>query len=117
MKRQAAALGLQVLQGRCFETDRTLPGAPLLELWRSPSAEIALPTELLASLSGRAGGADGPPMRSILARKEVCCLSGRAGGADELPDQATRRLFEQLAKRLFSAEKLLILEDLHWCVM
>ncbi len=91
VKRHAAALGLQVLQGRCFETDRTLPYAPLLELWRSPSAEIALPTELLTS------------------------LRGRAGDADEPPDQATRRLFEQLAKRLFSAEKLLIFEDLHWC--
>ncbi|HAJ36642.1 MAG TPA: hypothetical protein DCL15_13225, partial [Chloroflexi bacterium] len=91
VRRQAEGLGLQVLQGRCFETDRTLPFAPLFDLWRSPSAQTVLPTGLLAS------------------------LAGQIDESNELPDHSRRHIFEQLTQVLSASVQLLIFEDLHWC--
>lgn len=91
VRRQAEGLGLQVLQGRCFETDHTLPFAPLFDLWRSPSAQTVLPTGLLAS------------------------LAGQLDDSNELPDYSRRHIFEQLTQLLSASAQLLIFEDLHWC--
>src|SRR6184192_3386189 len=38
-RRRAVKLGLRVLQGNCFETDRTLPYAPFIDLLRGLVAD------------------------------------------------------------------------------
>src|SRR5262249_28672156 len=49
---RAAEMGYRILKGRCFETDRSLPFAPLLDLLRSLVA--GRPTDEIVALFGEA---------------------------------------------------------------
>lgn len=99
IKKLATTQGMSVVQGNCFEPDRMLPYAPLLDLLRTLPRETSLPAELAALLSGQP---------TTLA---------------EEPEPAKRRLFATLTTFLsehtpqFATHnsQLMILEDLHWC--
>lgn len=98
----AAAQGFTLLQGNCFEPDRMLPYAPLIDLLRTLPHEITLPPDLRALLSGQ--------------------HSGQRAHAAEVPEQAKRRLFQTLTDFFVAPHSqftihrspLIIIEDLHW---
>ncbi|MGH2587979.1 MAG: helix-turn-helix transcriptional regulator, partial [Dehalococcoidia bacterium] len=100
-----------VLEGACFEPDRSLPYAPILDLlWGLIAGQDA--TSVAALL-----GATAPDLVTLLPE-----LAGRLDAVSRHPaldpEQEKRRLFEALTTFLIhhaAGEPLLvILEDLHW---
>lgn len=100
-----------IVQGNCFEPDRTLPYAPLLDLLdgliagRSPTEIAALfgPAADLVKLVPAIARAlpDLPPVQEADAEQEKRRLF-----------QAVTQVFAQMAA---SAPLLAIIEDIHWC--
>ena len=109
---QAAAAGASVYAGNCFETDRSLPYAPILDLIRRMSA-ICPPDEFAAKI--------GPAASEVvkLLPELGPLLPGAAPSPHLEPEQEKRRIFEALCAMLLrcaeSAPLLLIFEDIHWC--
>src|SRR5262249_42432798 len=102
--------GTRVLRGACFEPDRGLPYAPLLDLLR------ILATDHVRDEAGSSLGPAAAEVRGL--------LTEAAGSPDALspelsePEQRKRRMFDALCD-LFAglsrtAPVLLIVEDLHW---
>lgn len=116
VKQVAAGQGCSILQGNCFEPDRALPYAPLLDLLRGFCA-----TEHLGALV-----AAFQPYPFILVKllPELATLVSAPSAAPPLdPEQEQRHLFQSLT-RFFTEHhspltidhsQLIILEDLHWC--
>jgi tetratricopeptide (TPR) repeat protein len=104
---RAHRLGFQILQGHCFEPDRSLPFAPVIDLLQTLSAEMKS-DQFAQSLSASA-----PALLQLLPEK-----------GDVVPPQAfdpeqdRRRLFDSFVAflREMSARTplLVIVEDLHW---
>ena len=105
---QSSAPAPLLCEGRCFEQDRALPYAPLIDLLRTQTSQIA---EDLRGLS---------PLSHLLPEL------GEAPAPSE-PEQDKRRLFEALAQTLGSNPSpkkggelaaivviVVIIEDLHW---
>lgn len=102
-KQLAVARGFATLQTACFEQERALPYAPLLDLVRMAQPATPLSPELAALIAGQRANphADG--------------------------EQAKRRLLEALAgfllpltpsdpaKPALIVPRLLVFDDLHWC--
>ncbi len=107
----AANDGLLVLQGHCFEPDRLLPYAPLLDLLRAMMA--AQSPQALLDHAGPAG----PELARLLPELTVLLPDGAPPAAVD-PAQEKRRLFEALACVFVSlagrAPLLVVIEDLHW---
>ncbi len=102
--------GFVVLQGNCFETDRTLPYAPLLDLMRS---FCALHSSNTLSVLLRPYAAE-----LLLLLPELSSLWPEitpAFGGDA--EQEKRRLFQSLMRFLrdLQAPLVVMIEDLHWC--
>jgi DNA-binding CsgD family transcriptional regulator len=100
-----------VLQGRCFELDRSLPYAPLLDLLRSFLASHS-PNDLAAALD---------PTASALVKllpELADLLPGPAPGSMLEPEQEKLQLFQALTRfftRLSVGQPLLVVvEDVHW---
>ena len=111
MKRRVAQLDFVVLQGNCFEPDRVLPYAPLLDLLRAFYA--ARSTEEIARESGA------PASELVKLLPELATLLPNLGPTTPLePEQEKRRLFQALAQflmRLAARQPLfVVVEDLHW---
>ncbi len=109
-RRCAERLGLTVLLGNCFEADRTLPYAPLLDLLHA------------LAVSGPAGPAPPPgsPDHDLLRRLPDLApvLPDLASLPPPEPGQEKRRLFRALT-RFFSRQArqrplCVAIEDLHW---
>ena len=105
---QDAALALQ---GRCFETDRALPYAPVLDLLRAYFASCA-PGELSAHL-----GTSGPELIKLL--PELATLvPGLTPSIPLDPEREKRRLHMAIAQVLtrlaLSRPVMLTIEDVHW---
>ena len=104
---RAAARGMRILDGRCFEPDRTLPYAPLLDLLRN---HLAVRPADAAVREFAASATDLVPLLPELAQflPEIPLAAE--------PDQ--RRLahaFVQLITRLAAPHPVLVvIEDLHW---
>ncbi len=101
-----------LLQGYCFEPDRLLPYAPLLDLLDSflrsrPSPEVA--TLFDASAADVA--------RLVPAITQI--IPGLVTAPPLEPEQEKRRLFQVLAQFLLKlaeiAPLLVVIEDIHWC--
>jgi predicted ATPase len=91
-RKLAIAQGLHCRQSNCFEPDRVLPYAPLIDLLRTLPPATTLPNELSA------------------------LLSGQHTTRDTDPEQAKRRLFATLIHVFVEPHSpFIILEDLHWC--
>ncbi len=111
VKARAVAEGWLALQGQCFEPDRTIPFAPLLEVLRDHLATLA-PAELRRAL-----GAAAPAITRLLPE-----IAGRLPDLSSLPplepEQQQHLFFAALAQHFqhLAAQRplLLILEDLHW---
>ncbi|MFN8421774.1 MAG: AAA family ATPase [Anaerolineae bacterium] len=108
---QLQKLGALTVQGTCFETDQTLPFAPIIDLLRT----------YLGSLQLEQRSAFVEQANSELSRllPELRSESGDPQPATDDNEQELRRLQEALA-RLFiglaAAQPLVIaVEDVHWC--
>jgi DNA-binding CsgD family transcriptional regulator len=115
LRAAASVRGLTVVQGRCFEEDRTFPYAPVLDLLRHFCAGRA--TAELAHLFAPVA----PELTQWL--PELAALPAAAASGHD-PEQQKRRLLQsltQFVQRLAEAGRgagqplLLIIEDLHWC--
>ncbi|HYN87337.1 MAG TPA: AAA family ATPase [Ardenticatenaceae bacterium] len=110
-RQEAERLDVLALQGNCFESDRSIPYAPLLDLLRNflatrPAEEIA-----------RCVGFIGNELVKVLPEL-VVWLPDVEPSPPVDPEQETRRLFQalvQLFARLAATQPLLVVvEDLHW---
>jgi DNA-binding CsgD family transcriptional regulator len=102
-KARAEQRAVLVLQGQCFETDRSLPYAPFVDLFRS-------------FLTSRAGGGVAD---ADLADLLPDLAEGQARTPLELdPPQQKRRLFRALSKLVNDLTQdrqvLMVVEDVHW---
>src|SRR5215207_1867264 len=113
IKTRVGQRGGHVVQGRCFEQDRTLPYAPLIDLLRS-------------FCIGRSADYLGPAFGSAAAElvkisPDVATALPNLTPTPTLePEQEKRRLFQtctQFVRQLTTAKQplLLVVEDLHWC--
>ena len=106
--RQAAHLGMEVLQGSCLEPDRSVPYAPLIDLLRGYLARQPAQT-LLRDLTAAT-----PELALILPE----LASRQEPGPHSLPETDKHSLFYALERFLFAladqAPLLLVFEDLHW---
>ncbi len=109
---RAEGLGWLILQGNCFEPDRTLPYAPFVDLLRA----------LLEGRSSEAVAEElGPTAPELV--KLLPELGPQLPGVTPTPplepQQEKRRLFQALAQlftRLAARQPLaLVMEDIHWC--
>jgi DNA-binding CsgD family transcriptional regulator len=101
-----------IVEGNCFEPDRTLPYAPLLDLLdRIVTGHT--PTEI-SSLLGTTTR-DLARLAPVIAR----VFPDAAPAADPDTEQEKRRLFQALtqafAQLVTHAPLLVVIEDLHWC--
>ena len=109
-KIMAQQAGFAVRQGNCFEPDRVVAYAPLLDLVRamlagSPTVDSATIVQPLAAELSRL-------LSELAPHLPDAALSPAA-----TPEEEKRRLFDNLV-RVFTAQPtplLLIVEDLHWC--
>jgi predicted ATPase len=106
----AAELDFLMLQGACFEPDRAIPYAPILDLLRALVDDD--PLDVITRLAGSLA-ADLARLARDLARPGTS-----AGAQDRDPEMEKRRLFEALIRLLrgLSADRplLVVIEDLHW---
>lgn len=108
-KKQAELAGFLLLQGNCYETDRSFPYAPFIDFLQvvnlSPTIIEALGpvAHVIATLS--------PHLKNLASTKQLLHVAD--------PEQEKRQLFAaftafftQLAS---TSPLLLMIEDLHWC--
>ncbi len=116
LKTVARARGFELRQGQCFEPDRALPFAPLLDLLRGFIATQPR-AEAVAALQPFA-----PELVKLL--PELAALFSAVSPMPPLePEQEKRRWFQALSQFLVEARgrsaapaaRLLIIEDIHWC--
>lgn len=110
-KADAERLGLTVIQGHCFESDRSLPYAPLLDLLRTYLAQC--PPEEIALRLGSAAA----ELVKIL--PELGALLPAVTPTTALDaEQEKRRIFQALtqvfAQVTGNQPLLAIVEDVHW---
>jgi ATP/maltotriose-dependent transcriptional regulator MalT len=100
-----------ILEGHCFESDRLLPYAPLLDLLRSFLASRSV-ENIIACL-----GQDAPELVKLLPELHTF-LPDLTPAASLDPEQEKRHLFHALTHFLTSLSSmqplLLIIEDIHW---
>ena len=108
---RAAARGFQVLLGTCFETDRTLPYAPFVELLRDFAATHPSAARQLGKVPNPGAFISlAPELRELL--PEVSTLAPiDIESAKRDAFRAFRSLFSNLAT---TQPLLIVLEDLHW---
>jgi DNA-binding CsgD family transcriptional regulator/tetratricopeptide (TPR) repeat protein len=103
--------GASVLQGHCFEPDRTLPYAPLQDLLQS--APVTQSPDAIVDALGPAAS-DLVPLLPALAGS----LPAPRHAMPLDPEQEKRRLFralsQLLARHAAGAPLLLVIEDVHW---
>ncbi|MGH2533833.1 MAG: ATP-binding protein, partial [Thermomicrobiales bacterium] len=108
----AAARGLLTLQGSCFESDRMLPYAPVVDLLRDWLA--AAPTGATDEIVGPAAGALSTLLPELAAR-----LPTSSPSPPEDPQQERHRRVHALTGVVLrlaeSRPVLVVVEDLHWC--
>ena len=110
-QRRAAAAGLTVLRGHCFEPDASLPYGPIIDLLRGCIAEHGQ-HEIVECM-----GPDAPVIAKIL--PELCNLIPGLEPVPAVdPEQENRRISQALCQffqRMSSHGPLLVaIEDLHW---
>ncbi|MFN8515706.1 MAG: AAA family ATPase [Chloroflexia bacterium] len=116
MKERARQRGMLVLEGHCFEADRILPYAPLLDLMRALPGDLS-GDELASAFGPVLGDLDAlVPELATLVPQAKAAAARPVKDAD--PEREKRRTFGALAEsflRLAMARPLLIvIEDLHW---
>ncbi len=109
--RQAATSGFAILQGNCYEADRSLPFAPLVDLLRRTLSRRS-PESLLPDLGWTAA-------ELVKLSPELAdLLPGVTAAPSGEPPYEKRRQFEALARALRDVADgesvLVVVEDLHW---
>jgi len=111
MKAAAAAEGFLVFQGNCFEPDRGLPYAPIVDLLRT------LPRHNADDQQGGLLDALPPELQALLPEL-AWRLPAAIPVAPVEPEQEKRRLVQAivafLSSRAAARPLLLVFEDLHW---
>jgi DNA-binding NarL/FixJ family response regulator len=101
------SLGWRILAGACFETDRALPYAPLLDLLRAHVARLT-PAEAVVAL-----GADARDLATVLPElTHQLPEHVPESRLDPVPDH--RVVSRAIAGLALRQPTLLIVEDLHW---
>jgi DNA-binding CsgD family transcriptional regulator len=113
-KARAAAKGFFVLQGNCFEPDRRLPYAPLVDLLRN---YIALESsENLAAILATLPPALAPELVKLLPELTISIPELDLPVLE--PEQEKKRLFQAIIHVLTrpnpDAPRVLVIEDIHW---
>ncbi len=112
-KVRAVAAGIQVIQGNCFESDRSFPYAPLIDLLRDLCSKLTPETGVKLI-----GGASASQLVKVLPEIRDWFPDIAAMPPTD-PEQEKHRLFHALAETLsrVAGERpmLLIVEDIHWC--
>jgi len=108
---QSTTAVVPVLRGQCYETDQTLPYAPLLDLLRSMLARQT-PAEIAATLGGEATeiGALLPELATLLHIEPAQVTFGEQQERQR-HFQALLRIFARIAGQ---SPLLIVIEDLHW---
>ena len=108
---EARSAGFLVLQGACFEEERTEPYAPLADLVRGFAAATS------PAVAAHALGAAAPELLTLFPELRDVFPEASPGAAVD-PEQDRRRLFHALSsalRRLAQTQPLfLVLEDAHW---
>lgn len=105
----ASKQGFAILQGNCFETDRHLPYAPLLDLLHTYLAKRSR-NQIAAEFDSVA------PQLAPLVPELADLVSTGAGKSSADPDDEKHQLFRALEQFLTHiSPTLIIIEDLHWC--
>ncbi|MGO8946092.1 MAG: helix-turn-helix transcriptional regulator [Ktedonobacterales bacterium] len=111
-KVRAHARGMQAAQGNCFESDRAVPYAPLIDLLRDLLSNRS--SSGIAELLGTAA-----PELVKLSPEVNARLPGVVPAPTATPEQEKRRLFHALTQTLIQVAQdrplLLVIEDIHWC--
>ena len=111
-KAHARVLGMQAVQGNCFESDRVFPYAPLIDLLRDLLDNRPLPD--VAELLGAAA-----PDLVKLSPEISARLPGVIPAPSATPEMEKRRLFHALSQTLIRVAEeqplLVVIEDVHWC--
>ncbi len=106
----AARRGFSVLRGTCFEADRTLPYAPLIDLLRGLIGGQP-PDAAVARL-----GATAPALLALLPEYVPQANGGDSRASD--PEQEQRRVSQALCRVMLELADvrpvLMVVEDLHW---
>ena len=111
MTEEARAAGFFVLQGACFEAERAVPYAPLLDLVRlfSSTASSALVAHVL--------GPAAPELVTVFPELRLLLPDAKPGQSGD-PESDKRRLFHALAQAVTQLSRtqpvLLSFEDVHW---
>lgn len=110
-KRRAQHLGFTTLEGWCFETDRSLPYAPVADLLRGHISDC--PPEGLAGRLGPGAAEFVQVLPELTGR-----LPGLPAPVAFEPGQERRRLFQAVAQLVNELTRrgpvLMLFEDLHW---
>jgi predicted ATPase len=108
MSARAANLGFTILQGSCFEHDRSLPYGPLQDMLRSHFPQLT--EQQLAEELGPAAS----ELLALVPELHVQ-LPGFVALPTLDPEQDRRRLLHALGQYLLDREPvLLVIEDIHW---
>jgi len=111
MVENARALGFVVLQGACFEADRSHPYAPVLDMVR------ALATTTSPALAAHYFAPAGPELVTLV--PELGSIFPELTPRSVLdPDEDRRRLFHSLTESVQALSRvqplLIVIEDVHW---
>jgi DNA-binding CsgD family transcriptional regulator len=111
VKAQARDCGFDLLEGRCFESDRATPYAPLLDLLRTflATRPAALAADILGPLA--------PDLLPLLPELRVALADrlpppGRPSASD--PGQLIQALTQFVSRLAAIRPVLMVIEDLHW---
>lgn len=111
VKAQALASGFDLLEGRCFETDRAIPYAPLRDLLRT--FLLTRPSALVAAVLGPLA----PDLLPLLPELRTI-FKARLLAAEPRVVNEPRRIMEafaQFVSTLLSSKPVLaVIDDLHW---
>lgn len=106
---RARGQGLAILQGNCFESDRHLPYAPILDLLRTHLSTLSR-DQIAIEFSSFA------PELSQLVPELALYLPASQSAVSMAPDLDQPRLFRSLVQLLARYSPVLVIfEDLHWC--
>jgi tetratricopeptide (TPR) repeat protein len=107
---RAEEMGIEVVNGKCFETDRSFPYAPLIDLLRTFAAN-----QSAHNSSRDSGTTSSEPLR--IQPELAALISNTAPTPAFEPEQEKRRLFQSLEQNLIEKSGhslLIVIEDLHW---
>src|SRR5689334_17400884 len=108
---QARAMGFAVVQGACFEADRAMPYAPILDLVRTLAATTS------PALAAHCFAPAATELLTLFPELDTVFVGTTPRQAVD-PEEERRRLFHAFAEAVHALGKvqplLMVVEDVHW---